>query len=170
MERVITSFVILGVLAAASFGQTHTYVGVAKCAICHKTEKQGQQFVIWDKSAHSKSFAALSSSQAVAAAQAMGVKDPATDPKCQKCHAPLFDKAADLKAEGVTCEVCHGPGSAYRTLSVMKDKAAAVKNGLKLYDSPEAIKAQCLTCHDNAHGKSFDFAASWEKIKHPIPK
>ena len=169
MKKAMITFIIFGVLAVASFGQTFTYVGAAKCAICHKTEKQGQQFVIWDKSAHSKSFAATSSGQAAAAAQAMGVKDPTTDPKCLKCHAPLFDKAAELKAEGVTCEVCHGPGSAYRTLSVMKDKAAAVKNGLKLYGSPDAIKTQCMGCHENPHGKKFDFASYWEKVKHPVP-
>jgi hypothetical protein len=51
----------------------------------------------------------------------------------------------------------------------MKDKATAVKSGLILYGSPEAIKAQCLKCHENPHGISFDFAAFWEKIKHPVP-
>ena len=124
---------------------------------------------IWEASPHSKSFAALTSPGAAANAQAMGVANPPEDPKCLTCHAPLFDKAAELKAEGVTCEVCHGPGSEYKKLSVMKNKDEAVKNGLVLYGSPDAIKAHCLKCHANAHGKSFDFAAFWDKIKHPIP-
>ena len=103
------------------------------------------------------------------AAKAMGVDKPAEDARCLKCHAPLAEKAPELKAEGVSCETCHGPGSGYRKLAIMKDKAEAVKNGLVLYGSPEAIKTQCLKCHDNPHGIKFDFASAWDKIKHPVP-
>jgi hypothetical protein len=156
------------VFALALWSQTPTYVGAAKCQICHRSEKQGQQYPIWEMSNHSKSFAALSSPQAAQNAQALGVAKPAEDPKCLKCHAPLYEKTSELKAEGVSCEVCHGPGSEYKVLSIMKDKNEAIKNGLKLYGSPDAIKAFCLTCHENAHGKSFDFAAAWDKIKHPV--
>lgn len=157
------------VLAVALFGDDFTYVGAQKCMLCHKSETQGRQYVIWEGTKHSKSLEALTSPKAAEAAKAMGVEKPAEDPRCLKCHAPLADKAPELKAEGVSCETCHGPGSAYRKLNVMKDKAEAVKNGLVLYGSPEAIKAQCLKCHENPHGKSFDFASFWEKIKHPVP-
>ena len=167
---------IILTIALAAFGlslfasaQTFTYVGSAKCQICHKTEKQGLQYPIWEMSNHAKSFAALSTPQAATNAQALGVKDPTTDPKCLKCHAPLADKAAELKAEGVSCEVCHGPGSAYKTLTIMKNKDEAVKSGLRLYGNADAIKTQCLTCHDNAHGKTLDFNAAWAKIKHAVP-
>jgi hypothetical protein len=158
------------VLAVALFGDDFTYVGAQKCMLCHKSEAQGRQYVIWEGTKHAKSLEALTSPNAAEAAKAMGVEKPAEDPRCLKCHAPLADKAPELKAEGVSCETCHGPGSAYRKLNVMKDKAEAVKNGLVLYGSPEAIKAQCLKCHENPHGKSFDFASFWEKIKHPVPQ
>jgi len=157
------------VLVLAVAGQQFTYVGAQKCAMCHKSEKSGQQYPKWEASKHSKSVAALTSPQAADAAKALGVANPVTDAKCLKCHAPLADKAADLKAEGVGCEVCHGPGSDYKTMAVMKDKAESAKKGLKLYANADAIKAQCLTCHENAHNKTFDFAAAWEKIKHAIP-
>jgi len=168
MKKGIIFAIILavGVFAALALAQGPTYVGGQKCQICHKTEKQGQQYPIWEKTNHAKSFAALSSPGAAANATALGVKDPTTDPKCLKCHAPL---AGDLKAEGVSCEVCHGPGSAYKSLNVMKNKDEAVKTGLILYANPDAIKAKCLTCHQDAHGKAFDFAAQWAKIKHDIP-
>jgi hypothetical protein len=171
MKKVIipAALLTLGLFAVNVSGQNFTYVGSQKCQICHKTEKQGQQFPIWEMSNHAKSFAALSSPAAAANAQALGVKDPTTDPKCLKCHGPLAEKAAELKAEGVNCEVCHGPGSAYKTLSIMKNKDEAVKNGLKLYGNADAIKTWCLTCHQNAHGKTYDFAAAWDKIKHPVP-
>lgn len=158
------------ILAAILYSQGFTCVGSQKCQICHKTETQGMQFPTWEKSAHSKSFAALSSPQAGSAAQDLGVANPTESPQCLKCHAPLFEKAPELKAEGVTCEVCHGPGSEYKKLSVMKSRDEAVKNGLVVYANPDAIKTHCLTCHQNAHGKSFNFEAAWEKIKHNIPE
>jgi excinuclease UvrABC ATPase subunit len=112
----------------------------------------------------------LSSSDAPVKAKEMGVDNPTDSPECLKCHAPLYKKASEFKEEGVTCEACHGPGSAYKKLSVMKNREESVKNGLIVYDSPEAIKKQCLSCHENAHGKSFDFDAKWAKIKHPVPE
>jgi hypothetical protein len=157
------------VLVAALPAQDLTYVGAQKCGMCHRSEAQGRQYVIWEGTKHSQSFAALTSPKAADAAKAMGVDKPGEDARCLKCHAPLAEKAPELKAEGVSCETCHGPGSAYRKLPIMKDKAEAVKNGLILYGSPEAIKARCLKCHDNPHGIKFDFPAFWDKIKHPVP-
>jgi hypothetical protein len=157
------------VLAVPAVSQDISYVGAQKCQICHKTENQGKQYPIWEASKHAKSLEALTSPKAADVAKAMGVDNPADDPRCLKCHSPLAAQAPDLKSGGVSCEVCHGPGSAYKKLSVMKDKAEAAKNGLIVYGSPEAIKTQCLKCHEEPHGTSFDFAASWEKIKHPVP-
>jgi len=147
------------------FTQEFTYVGAAKCKMCHKSEKQGQQFILWETRKHSKSFSALTSEDAKALAA-----DAPDNPECLKCHAPLAQKAPELKEEGVTCEVCHGPGSEYKKMSIMKDHAESVKNGLIEYSSPDAIKTQCLSCHENAHDKPFDFDAAWEKVKHPRPE
>ena len=157
------------VLAAAGVGQNFTYVGSKKCQICHKTEKQGRQYPIWEAGLHSKAFQSLTTQTAVEAAKAMGIENPSENPKCLKCHAPLAEKAPEFKAEGVNCEVCHGPGSEYKKLSVMKDREKSVNSGLVLHGSPEAIKAYCLKCHENSHGSSFDFTARWDKIKHDIP-
>jgi hypothetical protein len=170
MKRNLTLAILaLAVLAGLVIAQEHAYVGAQKCQICHKSESQGRQYPIWESTKHPRTFEALTSPEAADAAKAMGVDKPAEDPKCLKCHAPLADKSPELKAEGVSCEVCHGPGADYRKLNIMKDKDAAVKNGLILYANPEAIKAQCLKCHENPHGVAFDFAASWDKIKHPVP-
>src|SRR5512136_644312 len=117
------------VLAAMLFAQEFTYVGAQKCQLCHKSEAQGRQYTIWEGTKHAKSFEALTSPKAADAAKAMGVDKPAEDPKCLKCHAPLCGKAPELKAEGVSCEACHGPGSAYRKLNIMKDRTESAKNG-----------------------------------------
>ena len=168
-NRFVFSALALLILAVPAISQEFAYVGAQKCQVCHKSENQGRQYVIWEASKHSRALEALTSPKAAEAAKAMGVDKPADDPRCLKCHSPLAAKAPDLKSDGVSCEVCHGPGSEYKKLSVMKDKAAAVKNGLILYGSPDAIKAQCLKCHENPHGISFDFSSFWEKIKHPVP-
>lgn len=171
MKKIVILVIVMAfALVIALLSQNFTHVGAAKCAICHKTETQGKQYPIWQGTKHSQSFAAPGSPLAADIAKSAGVLNPAESPLCLKCHAPLFEKAPDLKAEGVTCEVCHGPGSEYKKLSIMKDKAAAVQNGLVIYESQDAIKKHCLGCHENAHGKSFDFAAAWEKIKHPKPE
>jgi hypothetical protein len=169
MKKTILLLAVTAVAAVGLLGQTFTYVGAAKCAICHKTEKQGRQYPIWQETKHSQSLSALSSPQAAEFAKQANVQNPVESPDCLKCHAPLYEKAAELKADGVACEVCHGPGSEYKKLSVMKDQALAKQNGLIVYDNPEAAKKQCLTCHANAHGKSFDFATAIEKIKHDKP-
>ena len=152
------------VFSANLFAEEFTYVGSAKCKICHRTEAQGQQFPIWEGTLHSKAFTALSSD----AAKALAADAPDNE-ECLKCHGPI----ADFKAEGVTCEVCHGPASAYKSLSVMKDHAASVAKGMKDYASPDVIKKNCAVCHENnPHDKPFDFEAAWEIIKHfrPVAK
>ncbi len=167
VSSIVTAIIFIIIL---SFGQQFSYTGAAKCKICHQSEKQGKQFPIWSESKHSQSFAALASEMAQSIAQELAVSNPQENQKCLQCHGPLAEKEVELKAEGVTCEICHGPGSAYKTLSIMKNKEEAVKNGLILYGSAEAIKKQCLACHENAHGTSFDFTIYWEKIKHPVPE
>jgi len=175
MKNVLTC-AAMAALAAGAFlvrpvpAQEYVYVGVQKCQICHRTERQGRQFPIWDGSRHSKSFAALTGVAAAAKAKAAGLAAPAAENEsCLKCHAPLYAKAPELKAEGVTCEVCHGPGSVYKKLSLMNNRTEAARRGLVLYDNVDKIKALCLTCHADAHGKPFDFDAAWPKIKHMKP-
>jgi len=158
------------VAAGLAATQSSTYVGSKKCSLCHKNEHLGDQYGIWESTKHSKSLDSLSSPAAAAPAEAAGVASPTEDPKCLRCHGPLFEKVPDFMTEGVNCEACHGPGSGYAKLSVMKNKEEAIKKGLLLYGSQDEIKAHCLACHDNPHGKPFDFAAALEKVKHPLPK
>jgi len=171
MKKVLllTAVLIGLIFISGLFSQDFTYVGADKCKVCHKSEKQGQQFPLWESRKHSKSFSALTSDKGKEISQAAGVDNPAENPNCLKCHAPLSEKAPELKEEGVGCETCHGPGSAFKKMSVMKDHAEAVKNGMIEYGSPDAIKKQCLSCHENAHETTFDFDAAWEKVKHPKP-
>lgn len=160
-----------GLASLAAADVPPTYVGAGKCRDCHKTEKQGKAYPIWEASKHAQASNALKSDAAKAAAEKAGLTVPAEQsPVCQKCHVPLAGAAAELAAEGVTCEACHGPGSLYKKLSVMVDREACVKNGLVVFASQDAVKAKCLSCHENAHGmKDWDFAKAWEAVKHDKP-
>lgn len=160
----ILMFFVAAAFVFNAYSQDFTYVGSDKCKVCHKSEKQGEQFPKWESRKHSKAFAVLSTD----AAKELTADAP-DNPECLKCHSPLAEKNAEIKEEGVGCEACHGPGSDYKKMSTMKDHAQAVASGLIDFKSEEDIKKQCLTCHEGAHDKPFDFAAAWAKVSHPIP-
>lgn len=159
--------------AAASF----TYIGSAKCKMCHMTAKSGAQFKIWQESAHSKAFETLKTPKADEIAKAKGLTVPAAQaPECVACHVTAHGKAAAVRggvtdAEGVGCEACHGPGSEYQKMTVMKQLAAgeveAAKVGLVV-----PTEALCKTCHNEKSPtyKAFDFKTFSAKIAHPVPK
>ena len=169
MKQAKALFIFLSCLLAvlSLFSQEFTYVGAQKCKICHRSEQRGKQYTLWENSRHAKSYEVLFSDSALEEAKKQKLENlPSDSPECLKCHSPLHEKAPEIIAQGVTCEVCHGPGSAYKKISIMKNKDMATKNGLAAYESVDAIKTQCFTCHD---ANTFDFDSSWEKIKHSIP-
>lgn len=150
----------------------HTYVGAKACGMCHKTEKQGGQFGIWEKTKHAQAYTTLTTQAANDIAKAKGITTPAAEsPACLKCHAIVGDAKADVK-NGVQCESCHGPGADYKSLTVMKDEGKAVAAGLKVFKDNAAIEKQCRTCHnaESPTAKEFKFEDRWEKIRHPVPK
>jgi len=183
MNRIITLMIIcLFTAAVVSVGfagdnKDNKYVGVKSCKMCHQSEKQGQQFSVWEKSSHAKAYKTLAEAKAQEIAKAKGLKKPAAEsPECLSCHAitadaKLADKTFDMK-DGVQCETCHGAGSAYKSMGVMKDKAKAVAAGMTEYKDQAAIEKQCKTCHNEKSPtyKEFKFADMWAKIKHPVPK
>lgn len=136
-KLIMLVFLLILVFAFSGFAgdKKYEYVGVKKCVICHKSEKQGMQKDIWEKSNHSKSFTQLTTKEGLAKAKVLGVEDPTKSDKCLTCHAPQFNKTELLQKnfkieEGVQCESCHGPGSEYKSKKIMQDQAKAVANGL----------------------------------------
>ncbi len=82
------------------------------------------------------------SATAVAAPTAIGAE------KCKMCHRVQYDSWAASKHASntpkVECETCHGPGSDYKTMSVMKDPETAKAAGL----IAKPPKAMCTEkCH-----------------------
>lgn len=165
------------VLPAASMrAQAPTHVGVAGCGPCHKTEKSGNQIGVWEKTQHAKAFTTLTTPKAVEIATAKGITTPPSETaQCLECHTITAPAAAGSKLDarqGVQCENCHGAGSGYKTMSVMKDHAKAVAGGMKDYPDKAAMEAGCRTCHNEKSPtmKAFNFEEQFAKIAHPTPK
>jgi len=154
----------------------YKYIGIDKCAnVCHKGDSKGKQLEIWQDSKHSQAYKDLLTDKANQTAKDKGFSTPAAEtPQCLKCHVLGKDiDPAELdvtfdKTQGVQCETCHGPGSEYKKLSIMKDKQLAVTNGLIIHDE-DAV--WCKTCHNSESPfyKEFNYEESWEKIKHKDP-
>ena len=160
--------------AAGIFAEAN-YIGVDKCAkMCHKSKEKGEQYGIWKNTKHAQAWATLATPAALETAKKAGVAgDPQKSEKCVKCHItawgvdPARIDSTCTKDQGVGCEVCHGPGSAYAKLKIMKDKKAALAAGLI-----EPTEKVCIKCHnaESPNFKKFDFAEFSKKIAHPRPK
>ncbi|MEZ4386736.1 MAG: cytochrome c family protein [Candidatus Krumholzibacteriia bacterium] len=182
---ILTAALMLLSLASAAFAEDFQYIGSGKCFMCHKKDATGNQMQKWLDSAHSKAYATLATDEAKAVATAKGLGDPQQEGACLKCHvtgygkpAEAFDaayKAADKTdshlTDGVGCEACHGPGSAYKSNAVMKAITAGETDGatVGLITPDEAL---CRTCHNEESPtfKGFDFAEYSAKIAHPNPE
>ncbi|MEE4273850.1 MAG: multiheme c-type cytochrome [Thermoanaerobaculales bacterium] len=135
----ITIILVLGltVVALAALNADagdHAYVGAEKCKMCHKV-----QYGSWVETTHAKSTEVAKAST-----------DPAFEDKCLGCHATNSDEAL----AGVQCEACHGAGADFKKMSIMKDRDAAVANGLVI-----PTQATCDGCHkDDGHSKPVVYA------------
>jgi hypothetical protein len=169
------SFLILTASSTKTAGD-YKYVGVDKCAgMCHKGDAKGKQLEIWQDSKHSQAFKNLQTPEADKIAQDKGFTTPAAEtPQCIKCHvlgkdidATQLEDTFD-KTQGVQCETCHGPGSEYKKITIMKDKSLAEQNGLIIHTDKDAF---CKTCHnsDSPTFKEFNLDEMWAKIQHTDP-
>lgn len=153
------------------------YVGVNTCVgACHNTAKQGDQLLIWKESAHSRAFLNLQTYKADSIARSRGYFTLAAEtPQCVKCHVlgTEIDESLLLgsfdKSQGVQCESCHGPGSEYKKLSVMKQRNKAMAKGLILHSEKEKF---CIQCHNEESPTyfEFDYEPMWKMIAHQKPK
>ena len=151
--------------------QDFEYIGATKCKMCHNKIASGQQYKIWAAGPHAKAMKSLSNEKSLAYAKEHGLADPTKEPSCLKCHSTYGGIDASLPAgikitEGVSCESCHGPGSAYKSMSIMKDQAKSIAKGLIIPD-----EKLCVTCHndDNPFHKPFNYVEYSKKIAHPNP-
>jgi len=176
MKHLLMALLVLFMFQFTTAGEFQ-YVGLKKCKTCHKSKKIGDQTGIWMAGPHAGALETLKNEESKEIAKKMGIADPTTDAKCLKCHVTAYEAPEAAKAktltleEGVSCEACHGPGSEYKSMKVMKGLAAGTVK-------PEDVglvtdmEKQCLTCHNEESPtyKKFVFAEMVKKIAHPVPK
>jgi len=116
-------------------------LGSGSCRPCHRGLYES-----WADSTHALAAEKLTSQQKF-------------DPACVRCHVP--DSAAF--EDGVGCEACHGPGSAYADLDVMIDPLKSVAAGL------QEPGATCVYCHNAGHDFHVerDFPAAARRVHSP---
>ena len=132
----LTFLALVALIAGSAMTQDKpkfTYVGDAKCKMCHKDNHAS-----WLETKHANAFTLLK-------------PEEQKNPECVKCHT-TGATAENVALVGVQCEACHGPGSEYKKPTIMNkgkfatDKAAALKActdaGLVI---PTA--ATCTKCH-----------------------
>ncbi len=148
-------FIIFSSVVSA---QDAKYIGAAKCKMCHNKAEKGEQYNKWLASPHAKAMASLKG-------------DEAKNPKCLKCHSTAASVNQGLVAsitvdEGVSCESCHGPGSLYKTATIMKDQTLAMAKGMIIPN-----EKVCKKCHneESPNYKGFNFKEYSAKIAHPDP-
>ncbi|RMD98089.1 MAG: cytochrome C554, partial [Calditrichaeota bacterium] len=119
----------------------------------------------------------LATEKAKAIAKKKGIKDPQKADECLSCHVTAHGVSAKLIGpkfkieDGVGCESCHGPGSAYKSKKVMtavyKGKTDPATVGLI-----KPTEKTCLQCHNKKSPtfKGFDFKKMFKQIEHPVPK
>jgi hypothetical protein len=170
---------------SSALSSAHDFVGAKKCKSCHGKEAIGNQYGVWLESGHAKALDTLATDQAKEWATEAGVADPQVDDRCVKCHITAHDVPAERlgrkysRADGVSCEACHGAGKAYRKKKIMIDREVAESKGL--VPQSEAI---CLECHNDespawnperytqADGSKsgFDYDQALKEIAHPVPE
>ncbi len=153
-----------------------TLTGSAQCRSCHESARSGEQFVIWKNGPHARAFSALDSDSA----KAFLAKGTIRRDSCLSCHTTLGRPAANdaelgFVHEGVGCERCHGPGSAYSSFNVMRDRDAFHANG-----GVSGSLQDCLQCHSRNIGSKeprcpfqvvdFNPDSAWALIRHPVPE
>ena len=166
----------LGLVAACLFAaegnEPSKYTGPGSCSSpsCHggvqeRTETSVLQneystWVVRDKHAHA--FVNLTNPVGTRIAKIMGLGQPDAAPRCLACHA--LDVPVDQRArtfdltDGVGCENCHGPASAWLGPHTTRGWNYDKSLELGMYNTRDLVKRteRCLTCHLGTAEKSVD--------------
>ena len=167
---------LIYVIVSSSYrvDEEYEYVGSDACHVCHESEDCGNQTAVWMKGPHARAYRSLGSGLAKKHAQKILGKDvePQKHEVCLHCHSTAGELDEEHKGasydmnEGVGCEACHGPGSAYSKLDIMKSpEKFLTKGGIKDYKI-------CQKCHENGCVVTDidKLKESYKKLLHPVNK
>lgn len=163
--------------SAAAFADTSAgpqkYIGPGSCAStsCHGSvtpvagsrilQNEYSTWIIKDK--HSRAYQALTSDIGERIARILKLNTKSEDaPKCLACHAlyttPDQRGRPFELSDGVSCENCHGPASAWLGPHTTRDWTHEKSLGLGMYDTRNVIHRtdKCLGCHLGTKEKFVD--------------
>jgi outer membrane murein-binding lipoprotein Lpp len=166
-------FCLFPVFLSAAEVDGAKYIGPGSCAAtsCHGSVKpvadsrilqnEYSTWIIKDK--HSKAFQALTGDigERIARILKLGTKAEES-PKCLACHAlyttPAQRGRAFEIAEGVSCENCHGPSSAWLGPHTERQWTHEKSIALGMFDTRNVIHRteKCLECHLGSQDKFVD--------------
>src|SRR5436305_5899911 len=134
--------------------------GVAPAANSRILQNEFSTWVVRDK--HAQAYEALQTPVAKRMSNILEIGNPATEPKCLACHALAPSKVERGREfeinEGVSCESCHGPSSAWLGPHSMRGWSRKQSLALGMYDTEALISRaeKCTSCHVGSQEKSVD--------------
>jgi hypothetical protein len=158
--------------AAGLPAEPSKYTGPGSCSStsCHGSVKPRadsrifqNEYSIWVvKDKHAKGYEALTSPLGERIGRILGVGKSEQAAKCLACHA--LDVPADSRAktfelnEGVTCESCHGPASAWLGPHTTRGWTHEQSVAAGMYDTRNLVRRteKCLSCHLGTQEKFVD--------------
>ena len=149
------------------------YIGLGSCAAtsCHGSVKpvpgsrilqdEYSTWILQDK--HSRAYQALTDDVGERMARILKLNAKAEEsPKCLACHAlystPDQRGRSFEISDGVSCEVCHGPASAWLGPHTTREWPHEKSVALGMVDTRNLIRRteKCLQCHLGTKGKFVD--------------
>src|SRR6266481_2901311 len=159
--------------SAKSMGEPQKYIGPGSCAAtsCHGSVKpvadsrilqtEYTTWILQDK--HSRAYQALTGEVGERMARILKLGAKAEEsPKCLACHALYAAPAQQGRrfeiSEGVSCENCHGPASAWLGPHTTRDWAHEKSVAAGMTDTRNVIHRteKCLQCHLGTKEKFVD--------------
>ena len=181
MRQCITILAVLfalGLLADAAVARPsqqtaeRNFTGAGSCASssCHGSVwprtggkiDQNEYFVWASKDKHSKAYSVLLEPRSKRIARNMRIDRPETDAACLNCHAvnaPAAKRAATFEiSDGVGCESCHGPASAWLGPHTGREWTHNQSVAVGMTDTRDIRRRAevCLSCHLGNEEKSVN--------------
>jgi len=147
------------------------YTGPGSCAAaaCHGSIRPvagsgilQTEYTTWiSQDRHARAAEVLSNPVSVRMAKILGLPAAHSASKCLACHtldAPEAQQGRTFVSEGVSCESCHGPASAWLGPHTTKGWTHAQSVQAGMVDTKDLVKRTeiCLTCHLGTADKFVD--------------
>jgi hypothetical protein len=155
--------------AAAPPARAYTGPGSCAATACHGSIRPvagsrilQTEYTTWiAQDRHARAAQVLSNPVSVRMAKILGLPAAHSAPKCLACHtldAPEAQQGRTFASEGVSCESCHGPASAWLGPHTTKGWTHAQSVQAGMFDTKDLVTRTeiCLSCHLGTADKFVD--------------